>query len=760
MQRDPKRLIGGTTRLTGGVNNGRASSLIAKDEVAFAVNVTFRDGFPHNRPGWNQRPLRFSDGEAGHHVMEKRFQGSGWYDDFNDREKLVVSIGGRIFIADPFDGFVAQEITPTLQTTTTADFTVAFAASNTVQLVDASRVEAGLPIRINGLRYDCTAVSGSTVTVTTREAPSGTIVAAGSGVTYLDRNNPNLPLVWMQQAEQYLVIQDGQSLPIIFDGSKSWRSKGLPGREVPTGTVMAYGIGRLWVAISDRDFVGGDIVGGPTGVLGFAENAMLAGGGAFRVNANSGKIRSMKFVANLDTSLGQGPLQVLTERAIYSVNTPISREDWALVTNPIQTTSLINFGAMSHASTVIVNGDLFFRAYDGLRSFVIARRDFATWGNTPLSREMKRVMSRDSKELLVYGSAVLFENRLLFTCNPMPGPSGIRHRGLIALDFETMSTVRNKVDPVYEGVWTGFQPYQLVAGMFGGRERCFAFAASVDQTLELWELTVEAKNDNRYARIQSSLELAAETFEVENSAKRLSNAELTLSRISGSVDLDLRYRPDQYPILQIWGYRNVCTVDEDCDTETEPACKTPFSENLESSKSRLGFGRPPETNNLSDEKPMQVGYEFNLWLRWTGFAEIRRLAVHAIELDEVPTARCDDRSVCHAVVGCNPDPFGYRAACSDLQAPVVDNHGNGGITLAWWSESGVTYLVHRVKLFGGVYENQLIATYSSEAVTRWRTEILDESLVEGTTGDYYLVAEPAGACRTRTSAMMTLTYAG
>ena len=95
---------------------------------------------------------------------------------------------------------------------------------------------------------------------------------------------------WSVQAENYWIFQDNQSYPIIFDGAGSRRSN--PARkEVPVGNVMGYGMGRLVVALPDRQsFRVGDLVFGDSGnpalgrrdaILHFTENDFLNEGGDF-----------------------------------------------------------------------------------------------------------------------------------------------------------------------------------------------------------------------------------------------------------------------------------------------------------------------------------------------------------------------------------------------------------------------------------------------------------------------------------------------
>lgn len=303
----------------------------------------------------------------------------------------------------------------------------------------------------------------------------------GNSATMLDisvASDPNPAIrsrAFFCQLEQYMAVQDGQNKTIIYDGATSRRAAA---DEVPIGSgPMAYGMGRFWVA-NGRDYVAGDIVGGPTGVLKFTENTYLAGGGAFTVPLQAGDITAMQFTAQPDSALGQGELLIFTPDAVFSSSVPVDRTAWQNLTYPVQRILIINNGGLSQRSVVLVNGDIFMRSRDGIRSVISAVRNFGSPGNVPVSREMSRVLRHDTPWLLDYSSAVLFDNRLLMTCLPEPLPNSCVHGGIIALDFDLISGMTNTLPPAYDGLWTGIKPLQLVKGRFGGDERCFAFCKS------------------------------------------------------------------------------------------------------------------------------------------------------------------------------------------------------------------------------------------------------------------------------------------
>src|SRR4029079_13150679 len=97
----------------------------------------------------------------------------------------------------------------------------------------------------------------------------------------------------------------------------------------------------------------------------------------------------------------------MTKHTLNAFNLPTNRDLWSTITTPIQTIALSGFGPLNQNSVQVVNTDVFYRAQDGLRSFVMARRDFFTWGNVPISREMTRVLKPETKSLRRFASAAL-----------------------------------------------------------------------------------------------------------------------------------------------------------------------------------------------------------------------------------------------------------------------------------------------------------------------------------------------------------------
>lgn len=389
--RDPRWLVDGFATLEAGIDSGSAPSLIQSNQAAFVVNGTMRDGFAQCRPGFIKCPLSFPDDDTATRFETGRFQGALEYRS-KDKSTIIAQIGGRQFRINISQGFAVQEIT----------------------------------------------IAG-------------------------DLNPSNRDHAWMQQAEKWLVIQDGQSTPLIWNGA-SLRRSNLVIPEVPTGEEMAYVMGRLWVAgvkAFNRLYVAGDLFGTPSAtttpseghadaVLKFTENTYIAEGGAFSVPMDGSGITGMIAIATPNTILGQGPLLVSTEDAIFANDVPLDRTLWKDLKYPIQTIQSILNGTTSHESMVPVNSDIWFRAPDGWRSLIQGLRDFHGPGNTPQSHEMDRIVALEDQRLLSFCSAALFNNWLIGTAWPQRDQDhGVWHKGLSVMDFAPVSGLQRKLPPCW-----------------------------------------------------------------------------------------------------------------------------------------------------------------------------------------------------------------------------------------------------------------------------------------------------------------------
>lgn len=676
-----KTIVDGIFDLKNGINSGVAPLLLDRETLAFGTNGTVRGTFLKPRPPFQKIALNWPDQATQQAFEAGLFQAGAYYKPDSGSESLMAAVAGKLYKfligattaqvtdetipGDPnpatnvqawmwqaekwliwMDGvskpvFFDQTASPTSRrsnyqshvpfaTTVTSDFTVpALNATVPFDVADATNIVVGdvLTLRYAG-QYTVTAIAGATLTViySTRGAPPGTPVKAAAAV----------PVSWYHL-----------------------------GTELPPGRMGAYGLFRNWLSLVDgKQFLASDASGGSSGtvannfrdaVLQITENTYLTGGGNFAVPGSIGDIRAMIFTATLDKSLGQGPVAVLTPNTVFSCDAPTDRATWQTVTNPIVTESLIGNGGLGQNSTIEWNGDTLFRSIDGIRSLLLARRDFDTWGNVPISREVDRIMLMDDRSLLAYGSAIIFDNRMLMTAVPKASTQGVFHQAIIPLNADPISSLTGKSSSVYDPIWTGLNVLQLIKGQFSGVERAFAFCLNTTlNKIELYEILTTppettspvfqsaSKFDNGNVPILWTAESAVLLRVLKDKGQfdfcRLIDGELSVDSVVGQATISVYYRPDSYPCWVPWRTWTICAKDPDPQNSTTVNYQPGFYP-------RMGLGEPdPKLCDPFSDRPFREAYFFELKFVIQGYCRIIGCRVKAVTIPQPDFAKpvCDN----------------------------------------------------------------------------------------------------------------------
>lgn len=401
---------------------------------------------------------------------------------------------------------------------------------------------------------------------------------------------------------------------------------------IQPGRMGAYGLGRNAMSILTKNqFIYLDVVGGSSGtqayqfrdaVLQSTENTFIVGGGAFTIPSTSGGITAMKFTAVENVALGQGPLLVFSYKSVYSCQVPVDRLTWQTIQNPILTEAIIGNGATGQWSTVVANSDVIFRAIDGIRSETLDEENFSSWGNVPCSFEVSPILEADNQALLNFCSSVVFYNRHLTTYGPIQSALGVYCTGLVPINFAPISSLRGKAPAVWDsGTWVGsntttaqMQIMQMAAGIVANAERAFAFCLNTSSSpvIEFWEILADgaANYDNDGTNnipIPWQFDSASLRFGIPKQAhvsQLLSNGELWISEMVGTVTFASYYKPDQYPSFTPW--RAWQQTQQTAPTNSQPAFLP-----------RAGLGEPsgkdfdPSTNRpMRQFFTMQVRFTF------------------------------------------------------------------------------------------------------------------------------------------------------
>jgi len=653
---DSTLILEGQQDFSGGMDSSLSPTLISANAVATAVNLTFRGGRPRTRPGFRQVSL-FSGAFSGNEAFTKQnFQGSYFYQDSRvGYNSSIIGVFGGYVVKIDLSTRIVDQLTPIIP--------AAFIQTEKVYIISALG------------NTDWTSIgAGDSPAIGTQFTATG--IGSGTGIAKL--LSPSFSVVekcYFVQAEQYLIIQNGKNTPLIFDGNDlfysgigSTGSTGLKSQlhTIGSGTIMAYGQGRLFVVSSDKlvitagdlvyggstsqvsissgsnnttstyrfntvtnhGFSNGDRVtvtghssseglngtwiiknasgtifdidfasttaGNTTGaggfvakfnagsvsdLLRFTETNYLALGGSLQVPSFMGKINGMVFMPVQDTGTGQGDLLVFCERGTASFAVAVPRDQWNS-TQGFQRVVFTSVGATSQDSVTTNNADVFFRSFDGLRSYRNARAELGSYGQVPMSAEMNSVLSFDNQSMLGDVSSIVFDNRLLFTATPSIIYSGLPPNistpqptifsKIVALDFTTLGTVGSKRVASYDGVWAGLNVLKLFSGLVGGVPKAYIMSLDIPngRINSLWEITTNAifdyPNSAGQQRISSILETKAYSFGSPAEQKRMIRADFWLSDLAGTVDAKVYWRPDQYPCWREWHSFSRCATTDNC----------------------------------------------------------------------------------------------------------------------------------------------------------------------------------------------------
>jgi len=364
--------------------------------------------------------------------------------------------------------------------------------------------------------------------------------------------SPQAPMMWMEQTTDSLVIQDGISRPLIYNGVFARPARD---NEVPLGKQMAYGNGRLWVAQGDGQILAGDIVNGrkPQSELLFNEDATLFAGGAYQA---PGKVRAMKFMPSNEVATANGPLIVGGIDFMMSLKAHITdRQSWA-TTIGFNTTIFPGEGIISHTAMQTANLDVFYRDDDGgIRTFRQATADFEDAGTSPISEDVSRITDHENTDMLESCPALLFQNRLLMGGSPFRVFQGcVAFRHLISYDLAPLATRGKKGQPIFDGQWEGHYVTQLFNITQNGLKRAFAITKALDGENRLYEYVPSRRADEHFALdgvtlvkqpIQWQLFYPDLKFDSDLQYKRFRRLDLWITEIQGDVNIKTYYVADE-----------------------------------------------------------------------------------------------------------------------------------------------------------------------------------------------------------------------
>lgn len=377
-------------------------------------------------------------------------------------------------------------------------------------------------------------------------------------------NYPTFLHAWFAQAFEWLVIQDGGSKPILWNGIDAPRR--ATEHEVPIGSVMASIHGRLVVASSDgtNQIAVGDIVYGSettntNDVIRFTETEYWAEGGAFGVPSFINDIMFMVPMPFLDTGNGQNELVIVGKDGATALDLSGPRETWK--DTRVQRVSQIGGGGISSHGYCLLNSDLIYRSTEGVRSYRNSRSEFQqSWRNTPISSDVRRWMGSNAGRYGQFCPMASWNNQVLVGVSPLIGKpntldAGFHryHRGFVLLDAQPESNTLREGASVWQGLQTGIRPVVFVDGRIQDQHRCFCLSYDQDGKNRIYEITTDQRNDwfeGQKRKIVSFYDtglLGATDKSTNFDLKMLNGGQIQVSGLNESANLSVSYRPESTP---------------------------------------------------------------------------------------------------------------------------------------------------------------------------------------------------------------------
>lgn len=510
-------------------------------------------------------------------------------------------------------------------------------------------------------------------------------------------NSPTIPQVFICETAGSVVIQDGQSYASIYEGSLQRRADPtIP--EVPIGTAMAYGNGRLAVVVNGNQIKIGDITS-PVfqSELKFIENTYLSGGGSFLFRQ---PVNGIGFLPVNNTDTGYGSLIVLGRNFVNSLGLQItSRELWDQIPG-FEQVILPRIGAAGQDVVVSVNQDLYWRDLNGqIWSLRSAQFDALSPGNSPLSREVSRIVDFETDRKLPVSGGIFFDNRLLYMAGPFNNLFGATSfKTLISLDASPLTTIRGKSPPAYDGEMNGLNFVKIFAGTPGGVERAFAISTddNGDGENRLWEIVPGSSADSSFLSngtsntsvstpnpITSYFESRRFDFGQATKKKRIMRLDIWPCELQGVTQITAYWRADNRDQWILWD-----TIEVNAMMTNKPG---QWKDLQTQERGRVKSFTTPDGVDTIDQSPYSVGYGFQVRLVWDGYLLMDRIKLWALPLSETSYSEIGDMDPSGLQNVVTNNSISYQIPTGGLGSAYTDQKGN-----VYVDQFGITYTTQPV----------------------------------------------------------------
>ena len=394
---------------------------------------------------------------------------------------------------------------------------------------------------------------------------------------------------WFVQADKFCIIQNGiyepENWPIILDGTDLVNNLEISYKvgtatvkvkdadypaatRVPIGQAMAFGHGRLFVAVDrfwDNGVVSGESPSWKSGqgtrfilagdimrvdsvdrLLVFTETEYLNEGQAMGLPAEFGFITAMTMFRNAATGSGLGQLIVAAQRGFSAFAINIPRRQWK--SQDIAQALFSSSGSRSPWSFTQINSDILYVGEDGAPRTVkyTASTETASGGlaSVPVLPEAYNAYRHTKEDHLGWVSMAHADNYVLTTAGSVETSNGdVAFRGLAVWDVAQFQVSGETPARVCSGVWGGSEaPFIYAVLPARGTEGLPKGFYIVYRATETGELRLGKITDGQTSQAVSSVRARTYLFKDPRSNKRMKYVDLMFDEVMTDLYVWFRWR--------------------------------------------------------------------------------------------------------------------------------------------------------------------------------------------------------------------------
>lgn len=429
-----------------------------------------------------------------------------------------------------------------------------------------------------------------------------------------------------------LILQDGVSPPVYFDGSESGHLRNtnpVQNTLTPVGGPMAWVGDRLWVARESKVFVS-DIAD----PFSFTDDTYLGGVPYFILPE---KVTALAVLPSIQYQ----QLLVFTSNntTLFQANIR-DRSSWP-DTADFQKIVLPNVGCIAPKSIHAHYGLLWWFSNFGLTSLDAASITSNT-SRLPYTDNEMSISKGFLRGNLANVVTTSFENYLMVS---VPyGDTFNRHTWV--LDNSVADTLLGKLPSVWNTYWTGTRPVEWATGEVQGVERIFHGSTDYDDVNRLWEAFLPERRDNG-CPITCTFESRGYFSKLPLQDKEYRYSDLFFSEIIGDLDIGVFWGgASRGPYKQVVAKRVVATegsIRYDQDMR--------FDENIFALKKQSRRVRTQDVRQLDEDGQSSCGVEysrretlddsFQLFAVWSGEAALSGIRMFFDTLNDDLSGKCE-----------------------------------------------------------------------------------------------------------------------